>query len=385
MYITQSKPFDEIMFDERTSATTATSNCTGTPKTQSRLVSMPYDEERAMPVTISPCSTEGSTTPMFSCITNNFRDIESDYLVDPTVLGTGHHGSVRQCIHIATGKKYAVKSICKSAPTVHMKGIAREISLLNEMKHRSIIQLVDVYEDEGYVHLITDLCEGSELFNRIVQKSNAPGVGCFSEEEAAKILYQILNAVEYMHQQNVAHRDIKPENILFETNEEDSPIKIIDFGLARKHFGDHGEMPMSTVVGTPYYIAPDVLSKSYDKSCDLWSVGVIAYILLAGYPPFNGHNNKEVYAAVQKGTYYFPREDWKDISVGARDFVVKLMQTDPNQRMKVDQALRHPWLVKHIHLEESRDAVEVVYDRSSKKDSVLFRGRALFRPRVKIL
>eukprot|EP00970_Alexandrium_tamarense_P013440 scaffold3401_cov277-Alexandrium_tamarense.AAC.1 len=184
-----------------------------------------------------------------------------------------------------------------------------------------------------------------------------------------------------MHKHNVVHRDIKPENILFETKDEDSPIKIIDFGLARKHHADRGESPMKTIVGTPYYIAPDVLRKSYGKACDLWSVGVIAYILLAGYPPFNsaGGGNKEVYAAVQRGMYYFPSADWKHVSLEAKDFIRRLLQKDPSKRMTVEQALRHPWLMNQLSgmdVEEGREdsSVEVVLSKSLRKESILCDG-----------
>jgi calcium-dependent protein kinase len=377
--IQSSKPFDEIMFDEL--KITALNSTMETCKT------IPYDEEEAMPAPISPCHSHASAASLPSpSVTNQFVDIESHYIVDPIVLGAGHHGSVRQCIHRQTGKQYAVKSICKSDPSVKIQGLVREISILKEMKHKSIIQLVDVYEDTEYVHLVTELCQGGELFDRIVQKSGAPGDGCFSERETARILFQILKSIRYMHRQNIVHRDIKPENILFESQDEDSPIKIIDFGLARKHY-EELEPPMSTIVGTPYYIAPDVLQKSYDKSCDLWSVGVIAYILFVGYPPFNGNDNKEVYDAVRRGTYCFPQEDWQHVSISAQNFIVSLLQRDPSQRMTAEQALRHPWLLKNLSrmdiMEESRDAIEVVYDRKSKNDSVLFRG--LFRPRVKMI
>ncbi|KAL7517589.1 hypothetical protein ACHAWX_002503, partial [Stephanocyclus meneghinianus] len=203
----------------------------------------------------------------------------------------------------------------------------------------------------------SDLCSGGELFDKIVEKSSA-GQGCFSEQEAARMIYQILSAVSYMHKHNIVHRDIKPENILLETAEADSPIKIIDFGLARKHRAERGEPPMSTIVGTPYYIAPEVLRKSYTKSSDLWSVGVISYILLCGYPPFNGASNSEVYSAVLRGLYYFPSSDWKHVSSSARDFVVRLLQTDPRRRMTAEEAMSHPWIVHHLHSYQEMDIVD---------------------------
>lgn len=181
-------------------------------------------------------------TPCFSddtciSITGAFRNIEEKYNIDPHVLGTGHHGSVRECVDRTTGQPFAVKSIRKSDPAVMPGGLAREIVLLQEMKHSNIVQLVDVYEDAEYVHLVSDLFEGGELFDRIVEKSSncCEGGPCFPETEAASIMHQVLTAICYMHERGIVHRDMKPENILYETQEEDSPIKIVDFGLARKH------------------------------------------------------------------------------------------------------------------------------------------------------
>jgi len=234
--------------------------------------------------------------------------------------------------------------------------------------HRSIIRLSDVYEDAGYVHLVTDLCEGGELFDKIVEKADCDnGAPCFTEAEAARIIRQILEAVSYLHKKGVAHRDIKPENILFETQEDGSPVKIIDFGLSRKHSSRMGEKPMSTVVGTPYYIAPEVLRKRYDKSCDLWSVGVIAYILLCGYPPFNGADNDQTHKSVLRGRYYFPAEDWNDISREAMDFIFGMLQLDPTRRMSAEQAMNHPWIAKHAIVEQ--DVVVETAEEEERQDN----------------
>ncbi len=385
-----------------------------------RLVSAPYDEAMT-PCPVSPggcsetdVSTDTVDTSSSSSIASQqelqYDNIEQKYQIDPRVLGSGHHGSVRQCTNRNTGVRYAVKTIDKSDPSVKPGCLQREILLLDEMKHENVIELVDVFEDERYLHIVTDLCTGGELFDRIVERasSNTRGTGCFSEKEAARILHQLLTALQYLHRRNIVHRDIKPENILYQSSRPDSPIKIIDFGLARKHYADRGEPPMRTVVGTPYYIAPDVLRKSYGKACDLWSVGVIAYILFSGYPPFNGNNNNEVYESVKRGMYWFPQEDWKNVSVGARDFIHRLLQKDPRKRMTVEQALRHPWLVgqilggvpsqkqpdreamQHCSIQkqdevrnpiddeesnkENDTSVEVVFEESSRKDCVMCDG-----------
>jgi len=377
---TANMTFDEIFpTDSPTTMDNNTAPCTAT----GRVDTVPYDEPQKsemMPALapVSPCTSEDNSSTAATSITGN--NIEYKYHVDPFVLGTGHHGSVRECIDRMTGERYAVKSIRKSDPAVNPRGLAREIAFLREVKHPGIVQLVDVFEDADYVHLVTDLCEGGELFDEIVYKSNTEnGSLCFTEEEASRVIYQILRAVSYMHEQNIVHRDIKPENILYEAFDEDSPIKIIDFGLSRKHY--HGqEPPMTSLVGTPYYIAPEVLSKKYDRSCDLWSVGVITYILLCGYPPFNGSNNKEVYNSVRRGRLSFPSCDWSSSTRDAREFIRKLIHRDPQRRMTAEQALNHRWIVKHnrnidsmVSDEERQDnsSVEVVFKGASRRDSVI--------------
>merc|ERR1712194_96063 len=278
----------------------------------------------------------------------------------------GHQGSVRKCVDRITGRQYAVKSIRKSDPVVKPGGLAREIMLLQEMKHDNIVHLVDVFEDADYVHLVTDLCVGGELFDRIFKKSSSSDndVACFAEDEAAKTIHQILKAVSYMHRNGVVHRDIKPENILYESSDENSPIKLIDFGLSRKHRAGL-EPPMRTVVGTPYYIAPEVLRKKYDKSCDIWSVGVISYILLCGYPPFNGTDNNKTHRSVLKGRYYFFEKEWKGVSMEAMDFIHRMLKMNPRKRMTVEQALNHPWMVQHANTTESMTPSDDVLDSSS--------------------
>lgn len=318
------------------------------------------------PPPTSPASTTTSTSSFTvlpsMCTTGKFTNIEHKYHIDSTVLGIGRHGSVRCCIHRSTRQRYAVKSIRKTDPDVKIGRLHREIMLLQEMKHASIIQFVDVYEDEEYLHLVTELCNGGELFDKIVNRASSSSSkrsdgdpACFSEREAARVLHEILLAVRYMHRQGIVHRDIKPENILFTSEDDDnSSIKIIDFGLARK-FNVRKDVSMSSLVGTPYYIAPEVLQKDYGFACDLWSVGAIAYILLCGYPPFNGVDNTAVYASVRKGSYNFPSSDWKNVSYEARDFIQRLLQVDVTKRMSVDQALRHPWMVHNIALSSSVD------------------------------
>lgn len=335
---------------------------------------------RSIPALISPCASEDFT--FFPVVDNRksaTNNVEEKYLVDPIVVGSGHHGSVRKCIDRKTGQQFAIKSVRKSDPAVNPDYIHREILLLNEVKHPNIIRLSDVFEDEEYLHIVTDLCQGGELFHKIVEKaSDNTTSACFSEEEAARIIYQVLDAVRYLHQHNIVHRDIKPENILFDTIDKDSPVKIVDFGLARMHFANEGAPPMTSFVGTPYYIAPDVIRRRYGKACDLWSVGVVLYTMLCGYPPFLGQTNADVYESIRRGFYRFPEQEWGSISYGAKDFINRLLQRDPRNRMTAEKALNHPWIRKQLHKnreiskgEREDVSVEVVLEQSKRRELIV--------------
>lgn len=224
-----------------------------------------------------------------------------------------------------------------------LHSLKREIEILRTVDHPNIIRLVDVFEDEKYLHLVQELCTGGELFERIIKKTQSRE-GHYSEADAARIIRKILSAIEYCHTvHNICHRDLKPENFLFLTHDEDAELKIIDFGLSR--FEDAGES-MRTRVGTPYYIAPEVLSRNYDKSCDMWSIGVICYILLCGFPPFYGDTDQEIFASVRRGHFDFPLPEWDEISDEAKDFVTCLLRLNPQLRPTVTEALQHPWLTR---------------------------------------
>lgn len=183
-------------------------------------------------------------------ITDALGDVRVNYHIDPKELGHGHYGVVRKCMHRESGEWYAIKSIRKSKVS-KIEVLKREVEILKEVKHPHIIELIEVYEDERYLHLITELCTGGELFDRIIAKTQS-AEGHFSEKDAAGLVRDILDAIRYCHdEKGICHRDLKPENFLFLTEAEDAPVKIIDFGLSRH---DDTEMGiMQTKVGTPYY------------------------------------------------------------------------------------------------------------------------------------
>ena len=251
------------------------------------------------------------------------------YHINPKELGHGHYGVVRKCMHRETKEWLAIKSIRKSK-VGRIEVLKREIDILKEVDHPNIIKLRAVFEDQKYLHLITELCTGGELFDRIIDKTNS-AEGHFSERDAAKLIRDICDAIAYCHDvKQIVHRDLKPENFLFQTGDDDAPIKIIDFGLSRHDTQNLGVM--KTKVGTPYYVAPEVLKREYTKSCDVWSIGVICYILLCGYPPFYGDSDNEIFESVRVGRYEFPSPEWDEVSQDAKDFINSLLQLTPSAR-----------------------------------------------------
>lgn len=279
----------------------------------------------------------------FVQITDALSDVRLTYHVNSKELGHGHYGVVRRCMNRETSQWYAIKSIRK-AKVKKIEVLKREIEILKEVKHPHIIELVDVFEDAKYLHLVTELCTGGELFDRIIAKSSSPE-GHYSEHDTASIIKSILDAIAYCHSKGIVHRDLKPENFLFLTELEDSPIKIIDFGLSRHK--DINEGMMKTKVGTPYYVAPEVLRREYNEACDIWSIGVITYILLCGYPPFYGDSDAEIFNSVRIGRFDFPAPEWDDISDSAKAFVTFLLQVSADLRPTALVAMEHPWITKH--------------------------------------
>ncbi len=226
-----------------------------------------------------------------------------------------------------THEWYAIKSILKSKVN-RVEILKREIEILAQVDHENIIKLIEVHEDVKYLHLITELCTGGELFDRIIAKSESEE-GHFEEKHAAQLTASILDAIAYCHERQIVHRDLKPENFLFVSEDENAPIKIIDFGLSRH---DTTDGVMRTKVGTPYYVAPEVLKKNYTKSCDMWSIAVITYILLCGYPPFYGDSDNEIFDSVRAGKFDFPSPEWDTISDDAKDFICSLLKMNPSER-----------------------------------------------------
>ncbi|CAD5183631.1 unnamed protein product [Musa acuminata subsp. burmannicoides] len=265
------------------------------------------------------------------------RDIGSRYDLGQE-LGRGEFGVTYLCTDKATGELFACKSISKKKlrTVVDIEDVRREVEIMRHLPtHPNIVSLKDTYEDEGAVHLVMELCEGGELFDRIVAR------GHYTERAAAMVIRTIVEVVQNCHTHGVMHRDLKPENFLFANKKENAPLKAIDFGLSV--FFKPGER-FTEIVGSPYYMAPEVLKRNYGPEVDVWSAGVILYILLCGIPPFWAETEQGIAQAIIRSVVDFKREPWPKVSDTAKDLVKQMLDPDPKRRLTAQEVLDHPWL-----------------------------------------
>jgi len=252
-------------------------------------------------------------------------------------LGRGAFSVVELAVNKKTKEKVAIKVIDRAnVGKDYEKNLLMEMEILQRVHHPNIIQLHEMIEEDNKIYFAMELVTGGELFDRIVEK------GSYSEEDAKVLVRKIVSAIEYLHDMNIAHRDLKPENLLVKSIADDTEVKIADFGLSK--IIDEQKM-MQTACGTPGYVAPEVLNaEGYDKEVDLWSIGVITYILLCGFPPFYAETVPEVFEQILKAEYDYPEEYWGEISAEGKDFINHLLVVDPKDRLTAKQALKHSWL-----------------------------------------
>ena len=249
-------------------------------------------------------------------------------------------GGFSRCLLVknkTTKVSYACKELLKKSLSDY-EGLMREVNLMIKLDHPNIIKLYEYYENDKKIYLIMELCTGGELFDRIVENTEN-GIQ-FTEKQAANLFRQMMNAINYCHKNGIVHRDLKPENLLYLNKDKNSPIKVIDFGMSKRFTP---EKFMSEKVGTAYYISPEVLQGKYDEKCDIWSAGVILYIIICGYPCFNGEDDDEIFAAIQKGKIQFPSPEWDDISEDAKN-LIKKMCCPPDKRLTAEQVLQETWV-----------------------------------------
>ncbi|PKI53125.1 hypothetical protein CRG98_026487 [Punica granatum] len=248
-------------------------------------------------------------------------------------LGWGQFGIIRACLDKFTGEVLACKSIAKDRLVTpeDVQSVKLEIEIMTKLSgHPNIVNLRVVYEEEDYVHLLMELCMGGELFHRLEKH------GRFSEMEARFLFRHLMEVVKYCHDNGVIHRDLKPENILLVSTSRKSPIKLADFGLAT--YIKPGQYLHGTV-GSPFYIAPEVLVGGYNQAADVWSAGVILYILLSGLAPFWGRTKSKIFEAVRAANLRFPSSHWDSVSSSAKELIAGMLQLDPSKRLTAAEVL----------------------------------------------
>ncbi|KAI3442368.1 uncharacterized protein J3R85_001101 [Psidium guajava] len=256
-------------------------------------------------------------------------------------LGQGQFGITYLCTENATGMDYACKSITKRKliSREDVEDVRREIQIMHHLAgQKNIVMIKGAYEDPLYVHIVMELCSGGELFDRIIQR------GHYSERKAAELTKIIVGVVEACHSLGVMHRDLKPENFLLVNKDDDFSLKAIDFGLSV--FFKPGQI-FTDVVGSPYYVAPEVLLKHYGPAADVWTAGVILYILLSGVPPFWAETQQGIFDAVLKGHIDFDSDPWPLISDSAKDLIRKMLCCRPSNRLTAHEVLCHPWICEN--------------------------------------
>ena len=268
-------------------------------------------------------------------IRQNQHNFQAIYEVEDTI-GSGAFGHVISAMHKVTRERRAVKVLPKkkftmTRPTDKLLG---EVEILRQLDHPNIVRMFEFFQDEKYLYIVMELCDGGELLDEIVSKRG------MDEATAASYMRQLLSAVSYCHSKRIVHRDLKPENLLLSSKSAEATLKVIDFGTSVLFDAKH---KMKRRIGTIHYIAPEVLKNSYTEKCDVWSCGVILFILLSGKMPFGG-SEVEATAMLEKGIYSLDSPEWEDVSSFAKNLVRRMLQVDPRRRISAEEAYLDPWV-----------------------------------------
>jgi len=295
-----------------------------------------------------------------------------------STIGSGAFGKVYKVENIIMKQIRAMKVVKKDSINFQddKKQFLKEIEMLMNLDHPNIIKIFEYYVDDLNYYVIMEFAEGGELYEQINKLKN------FKEKHAAIIMQQLLSAVCYMHSKGIVHRDIKPENIMLESkSSEDLSIKLIDFGTS--NFIKNNQH-LSMKIGTPYYIAPEVLKKSYGYECDIWSLGVILYMLLSGTPPFDGFDDQSILQKVKIGKYSLEGESWELISNEAKDLIKKMLTYSPEKRINAEDALKHEWFKKFLKFKNTNTHNPLTKEVMSHISAVPFENLRKFNARQKI-
>lgn len=272
-----------------------------------------------------------------SFVVQRTGSVRQDYVLGQK-LGEGSFGYVRLATNKASGQQRAIKTVKKSTITKDLRErekFVAEIDIMRRLDHPNIVKLYEFYEDENNYHLVTEYLQGGELFDFIIQSK------MLSEPLAATFMLQLLGAIAYCHSNNIVHRDLKPENLLLDSRLDNPNIKVIDFGTSGLL---ERNRQMKQRYGTSYYIAPEVLSGNYNEKCDVWSCGVILYILLCGKPPFYGRNDEAILRRVKLGDYSLEGAEWTTVTEGAKALIRRLLNKNSATRISAAEAVQDIWL-----------------------------------------
>jgi len=284
-------------------------------------------------------------------------------------LGEGGHSTIRKCTHTYryAGKTMALKHIHDGASnSFEIEMLRRETEVIRSLHHNHIPTVYDFDEEDGNLYLVLPLYRGGDMLERMVEKAGHN----FTEDTCSKLIKDLIESVEYLHSVKVVHRDIKPENVIFENTNDHSNLYLIDFGFAAKEVEGHS---LTTSCGTPQYAAPEILNGlPHGSEVDMWSVGVVTYLILAGYPPFYDDDTDEMFRLIKKGDLDFPAASWDNISEEAKNFIERLLTVDPSQRMTAEEAMNHAW-IKSGHARRT-DHLGFVQEEAKK-----FRARSMWQ------
>lgn len=314
-----------------------------------------------------------SNKPRIKCVTiHNFvkenpNNIFGEY-VNFQYIANSQFGEVYSCTHNKTQTQRCMKvyNKCCMSGSSHNK-FEEEIEIVSTIDHPHIIKVFEFYQDDNNYYLITEYLNGGDLFDYVKKTSD------FNEKIVCMIIEQILSALYYLHKHKIVHRDLKPENIMLSRPDDPTSLKIIDFGTSKRV--DHGAK-ISSPIGTRYYMAPEMLKADYDHKVDIWACGVIMYILLVGYPPFNGHNDNEIWHNIMTKPVVFYYEDWQNKTPGAINLLMLMLNKDPEQRISVPATFMHNWFKRHFDRTMPLNSKEVlgklkVLDTSSKLERAI--------------
>ena len=257
---------------------------------------------------------------------------------DDQALGSGATSTVRIAINKTTKEKFALKTIeLHRLPPSVVQSLYEEVNIMRALDHPNIIKIIETFVDFKRLYIIMECCTGGELFDKLYDQPGAK----FTEKKALELAIKMCSALNYLHQNKIIHRDLKLENFIFTTKEDDGEVKLIDFGLSKAYLeGEH----MRKVAGTSYYMAPEVLRGDYSEEADMWSFGVVMFMLLSGRCPFGGHTDEQIQDNVLRGKYVFKQAAWEGVSNEAKDFIKKLLVQDYKKRMTAAEALDHAWM-----------------------------------------